>query len=420
MKSIKAIGFPFVCASILVTGTVFGVAGGSTLAAAQQAVQPSMMQPPQAPLVRQPIRLSGPPAGYNEPAPAPLSLLPPGGMAVPALPVAPVSALPVPAVQAPAPVMAPAPAPAPVAAPVVPPVVPPVVSAAPKDVPKEAAKESPKEVSKEVPKEADVLLAAKPIPLVPPVTEDIKQDAPPVPTFGPVAPAVVSNTAAVVPPKSPSVVFESWRARKGEVVRDVLQRWSQRSGIDLMWASPDSPRVKEDFTYVGSFQNAANRLVLDNGKDQLHSQYRSEGLNPVMMSPASTITTNPPPMPDEDLKKEGAKSAEKSADKNPLAKIFEKTPEKKEMPPETRWFGLSGSPLVEVIKVWAEDAGVRVIWNSEKNFALKESVSQVGHFEDAVSKALTQYDNDQVRPVGEMYVDPQNGQKVLVVRSDVQ
>jgi len=210
---------------------------------------------------------------------------------------------------------------------------------------------------------------------------------------------------------------ESWRGRKGENIHDVLQRWSERGGANLMWASPDAPTLQKEFTFVGKFQDAVNALIKAEGGDKIHSQYRSEGLDPVMMTPASTVTTNATPVPQDDVADANAAEAETTV--NPLAKIFTPEEPKKDMKPETRWFALSGASLAEVVQVWADDAGVRLIWQAEKNFAVKESISQVGHFEDAVFRAFNQYDGEQVRPVGEMYQDPQNGQKVLLVRTEV-
>lgn len=227
-----------------------------------------------------------------------------------------------------------------------------------------------------------------------------------------VKPVVSASPAPVAEVKAP---VESWRGRKGENIRDVLQRWSQRGGTDLMWASPDSPALQKDFTYVGKFQDAVNALIKTEGGDKIHSQYRSEGLNPVMMEPASTVTTNTPPA-NKDVLPVPPKA--EPAAMNPLSKIFQPE-EKKDVRPETRWFALSGAPLAEVMKVWADDAGVQLIWQSERNFAVKESISQVGHFEDAVFRALNQYQAEEVRPVGEMYRDPQSGRSILVVRTEV-
>ena len=212
-------------------------------------------------------------------------------------------------------------------------------------------------------------------------------------------------------PASEAIVTGTWRANKGEPLRNVLQRWSERSQIDLMWASPESPVLKEGFSFVGKYQDAVNKLIKKEGGDAIHSQYRSEGLDPVMMTPAATITTNTAPMDDADT----ANNSEPIP--NTFSRIF--TPEKNEnQKPETRWFGLSGAPLAEVIKVWAEDAGVTLIWRSEKNFALQESISQIGHFEDAVFKALSQFDNHPIRPVGEIYNDPDKG-LILIVKTEV-
>lgn len=232
--------------------------------------------------------------------------------------------------------------------------------------------------------------------------------APAMPVMPPLdSPSPVAQAVAKEP-------VESWRARKGENIRDVLQRWSSRNGANLMWASPDTPMLQKDFTYVGKFQDAVNELIKTEGGDKIHSQYRSEGLNPVMMEPASTVTTNTPPAMKDAVPVPVVEEAT-----NPLAKIFQPEEKKPDAKPETRWFALSGAPLAEVMKVWAEDANVHLIWQSERNFAVKESVSQVGHFEDAVYRVLNQYNGEEVRPVGELYKDPQSGETTLLVRTEV-
>ena len=97
------------------------------------------------------------------------------------------------------------------------------------------------------------------------------------------APAPVISAAAYAK-------LESWRARKGEPVREVVKRWSSREGTDLLWAAGDNPILKKDFSYVGSLEDAVAALIQANGTP-LYTQYRSDGMNPVMMSPASTVTT---------------------------------------------------------------------------------------------------------------------------------
>lgn len=243
----------------------------------------------------------------------------------------------------------------------------------------------------------------------------------------------------------PKNYVQSWRARKGELVHDVLHRWAEREHTELMWASPDNPALPVDFSFFGTFADAVSHLMSATGKGNLHSQYRSEGLDPVMMSPASTITTNTVvPADDQGLPLPAAKSGAAMTlpseeppvtvpitvkgvsmiQPKPLASTPDMSgaqafvPTIKDSGPETRWLALTGAPLAEVLRVWAEDADVALVWQSEKNFALKESVSKKGTFEDAVFMALNQYNDDAIRPVGEMYRDKDTGQKVLVIRTD--
>jgi len=145
--------------------------------------------------------------------------------------------------------------------------------------------------------------------------------------------------------KKPQIVA-SWRARKGENIRDVLRRWSERESVDLMWASPDSPTLLSDFSHIGKFQDAVGLLLKQTGVSELHSQFRSEGMAPVMMNPASTVTTNLP-IPQESSASE---TETKKSVTNSLSSIFKPQAEKSSAP-ETRWFGLSGAPLAEVLQV---------------------------------------------------------------------
>lgn len=228
---------------------------------------------------------------------------------------------------------------------------------------------------------------------------------------GPAPVAAVPQAAPELTAKVSAITVESWRARKGENLRDILKRWSDRGHANLMWASSEVPVLEKDFSFFGKYQDAVNALIKSTGGANIHSQYRSEGFDPMPLTPAATVTTNSPPV---------ALETERKVEEKPysLMEAFKPAP-KEDRRAETRWFGLSGAPLAEVIRVWCDDAGVKLIWQSEKNFALKESVSQVGQFEDVVYLALSQYDKEDVRPVGEIYHDPRTGERVLLVRTDV-
>lgn len=238
-------------------------------------------------------------------------------------------------------------------------------------------------------------------------------------TIAPQDTAAASASSIAPASGNAAAPVESWRARKGEAVRDVLRRWSEREQVNLMWASPNAPALQKDFSFIGSYHDAVQNLMKENGLGELHSQFRPEGLDPVMMAPASTITTSSAPAPAITNNQAATKPEQIAPASGGPSQIFQpKEQTAKDAKPETRWFGLSGAPLAEVLRVWSEDANVALIWQAESNYALKESISQVGSFEEAVYRALNQYDGDQVRPVGQIYKDDNTGKRVLVVRSD--
>jgi hypothetical protein len=84
---------------------------------------------------------------------------------------------------------------------------------------------------------------------------------------------------------------------------------------------------------------------------------------------------------------------------------------------EKRWRAMSGSNLRDILTIWAQNEHVKLVWDSPKEYSVKESMSQKGNFEGAVEDVLQQYSGDGSRPVGQLYRDPA-GHKVLIIRQD--
>lgn len=82
---------------------------------------------------------------------------------------------------------------------------------------------------------------------------------------------------------------------------------------------------------------------------------------------------------------------------------------------EMRWRALKGANLREVLGVWAEGSGTRLIWNSSRDFAVQRSLSLQGTFESAAQSLLEQYNDSNPRPVGRIYREPGTSKLVLVV-----
>ncbi len=83
---------------------------------------------------------------------------------------------------------------------------------------------------------------------------------------------------------------------------------------------------------------------------------------------------------------------------------------------EKRWRAIGGTNLHEVLDVWTKSANVQLIWKTENEFSVEESLSVQGTFEEAVLDILQQYD-DGKRPVGRIYIDPVLHQRVLLIET---
>ncbi len=85
---------------------------------------------------------------------------------------------------------------------------------------------------------------------------------------------------------------------------------------------------------------------------------------------------------------------------------------------QMRWRVMKGANLQSTLDVWADSTKGRLIWKADKAFSMPESMAMQGTFEDAVEAVLARFPRGQARPVGKIYTDPANGQKVLVIEQD--
>lgn len=86
--------------------------------------------------------------------------------------------------------------------------------------------------------------------------------------------------------------------------------------------------------------------------------------------------------------------------------------------PQMRWRVMKGANLQSTLDVWAESTKGRLIWEADKPFSMPESMAMQGTFETAVEAVLARFPRGQARPIGKIYTDPTNGQKVLVIEQD--
>jgi hypothetical protein len=77
---------------------------------------------------------------------------------------------------------------------------------------------------------------------------------------------------------------------------------------------------------------------------------------------------------------------------------------------------MNGSDLRDILTLWSDDNNVKLVWQANGNYAVKQSLSQQGDYKSAVQDVLEQYDGDPIRPVGHLYQDSITGQKTLLIQ----
>lgn len=71
---------------------------------------------------------------------------------------------------------------------------------------------------------------------------------------------------------------ETYRARAGEHLRDVLRRWADRGGIDLVWNMPGDVILDKDFSYVGGFKDALKGLIAFYPQSGINTRFMDDGV----------------------------------------------------------------------------------------------------------------------------------------------
>lgn len=80
-----------------------------------------------------------------------------------------------------------------------------------------------------------------------------------------------------------------------------------------------------------------------------------------------------------------------------------------------KWRAMKGANLREVLHIWSEHAGVRLIWLAGADFSVQESMSYNGTFHQAIIHLFEQYIDARARPVGKIYDEPSSSGKALMV-----
>jgi hypothetical protein len=171
-----------------------------------------------------------------------------------------------------------------------------------------------------------------------------------------------------------------WRAREGEEIRRVLSQWSQIAGYKFEWQSDRSGMVQKDFSYEGSFEDAVARLMGESGK--------TSGISAQIAGKDGMELTRNAVLPQPHNYSSG------------------------------KWHAIRGTDMRNILQLWAREAGVELLWKSDVNFPVKQTVNMTGSFESALQTMLGQYEGDGLRPVGVLHKDPVSPRTYLVIEAN--
>ena len=68
------------------------------------------------------------------------------------------------------------------------------------------------------------------------------------------------ETRVTVQPPAGGAEVEDWRARSGETLREVLNRWGPRAGVEVLFLTDRRYRLHEGRVFEGSFAEASQAL----------------------------------------------------------------------------------------------------------------------------------------------------------------
>lgn len=199
----------------------------------------------------------------------------------------------------------------------------------------------------------------------------VMSDIPQRPSGPPVSIAPRSSSVSQQPLSTPHapVAAARWQAEAGEDIRDVLSRWAARDERDFVWdADRAGGRLVRDIAMDGSFEEAVAQVMADNAAALgLESRFVEEQ---PMTGTATTMSAR------------------------------------------------AGDDLRDVVQRWAAQNNVTLDWRADEPFRLPHEVSAQGDFAQALEAALTQFDNRNVRPVGQLNRDPVTGRLSLTIETD--
>jgi len=196
-----------------------------------------------------------------------------------------------------------------------------------------------------------------------------------------------------------------WRARKGDSLKATLTRWADQAGVAVDWQADMEGAVVQDMMLTNGFENAVQSLIAQNAAATgIQADLRGD----VMNAGAGNVSRMPTPLL--------PASTAPVASQPRVSTLSRSTPSRASMS-NANWRAAQGDNLRLALQNWSKRAGVELHWDANQSFAVRQTVTRDGTYEDALRSILEQFTNENVRPIAQLNSDPSTGRRILIIQS---
>ncbi len=186
-----------------------------------------------------------------------------------------------------------------------------------------------------------------------------------------------------------------WQAKAGDDLRNTLNGWASRAGVELDWQATGQSKLVSDIAVQGDFEEAVQALMAQNAT--------ALGLDANMMGKAGQMRPT------------ALHRASATSQSSAISSIASKA--RSNYVAGGKWSAATGTSLQKVLQDWSKKAGVEFVWESGQGFVVRAPVSSNGSYEDALRALLSQYEDQKIRPAAQLNNDPNTGRRVLFVQA---
>lgn len=210
-------------------------------------------------------------------------------------------------------------------------------------------------------------------------------------------PSIPMEAPAPLPEMTPRIDEnnQAWMATKGDSLKETLNEWAGRANVKTEINLESDITLPKDFAILGPFDIAVTQLL-----KEVDAATQNTALSAGFKADNGAVI---------DLIEPNVSKAVAQFN-NPENAVIENTSPR-------QWQALQGTNLRSVIQRWSARENIDFIWQADEIFIIKNSLRDARNFNEAVAALIAQFDNQKVRPVATLNIDPETNRKSVIITS---